>query len=55
MVVDGPVRYFRASFYGLSDPVIRRHFFNPGVMRALFSFQKFIGYGLFVLKKEAAL
>jgi len=54
MVVDGPVRYFRASFNGLTDPVIRRQIFNPGVMRTLFSFQKYIGYGLFVLKKESA-
>jgi len=37
---------------GLGDPVIRKQFFKPQVTQALFSFKKYIGYGLFILEKE---
>ncbi len=50
--VDGLMNYFKAVNAGLADKTIRRTFFNREMLKPFLSFRKYIGYGLYVLKKK---
>lgn len=50
--VDGLGNYLKAIWVGLSDKMIRKTFFNKDMLAALMHFRKYIGYGLYVVKKR---
>jgi ubiquinone/menaquinone biosynthesis C-methylase UbiE len=50
--VDGLKNYLKAVYSGLADKTIRRTFFNRELLKPFLSFRKYIGYGLYVLKKK---
>ena len=49
--VDGVRRYLSALCQSISDPAIRGTFFNKGMLKAMFQYSSYVGYGLYVSRK----
>jgi hypothetical protein len=52
MQVDGLANYLKAVVVGLSDKTLWRTFINREILKAFLDFRSYIGYGMFVLKKQ---
>lgn len=50
--VDGVRRYLSALRQSISDPTIKRMFFNKGMLKAMLQYSSYVGYGLYVSRKS---
>ncbi len=50
--VDGLFNYLKAMVAGLSDRTLWRTFINREILQAFLDFRRYMGYGLFLLKKR---